>query len=114
MDFLSQVMCDDSMTFGLRMNILDKIVPDFTDDQKLRKLNKIRNYFAHCHLHISVQQDDDSFAVSGSVHPKKFDEYIDFDKLSREFEELYEPVRLGLLKLLAKVRVHGPKADVHY
>jgi len=99
-DFLAQVMCDDSMTFGLRMNILDKISPTYTDSQKLRKLNKIRNYFAHCHLHVSVQQDSESFAVAKSVHPKKFAEFVDFETFASDFDASYETVRLSLLELL--------------
>lgn len=102
MDFLSQVMCDESMNFGLRMNILDKIAPGYVGMQKLRYLNKIRNLFAHCHLHISLQQDNESFAIVKSIHPKKIDEYVDFDKLYDEFAASYESVRLDLLDLLFK------------
>jgi hypothetical protein len=49
-DFFFELLYNQSFNFGLRISILEKIVPniDRIKVEKLRKLNAVRNYFAHC------------------------------------------------------------------
>jgi hypothetical protein len=114
MTFLEEVLCDDAVTFGLRINVLEKIAPKFPCFQELRKLNKIRNSFAHCHRLVLEVDEQAGTGIRRSVHPKKPASDIDFEDLAKHFRSLYEPVAAALMELLFELggRLEPPDRQV--
>jgi hypothetical protein len=81
--FLFEVLNDEYFSFGLKIRILEKVLPDSDRKklQNLRRVNTIRNYFAHCNLFvISVGEDDGSI-----FDPRKPDRGVDLEELFEEF-----------------------------
>jgi hypothetical protein len=81
--FTFEVLNDEQFSFGLKVRILEKILPD-PDSKRLhvlRRLNTIRNYFAHCNLvYLSVGDDE-----ARLFDPRKPDRSLDLDRLYDEF-----------------------------
>ena len=87
-DFFFELLYNQSFNFGLRISILEKIVSDIDSSkiEKLRKLNAIRNYFAHCGPEVLPSKTLDVDRAIGRIpHPSDFKKTIDFDALYREF-----------------------------
>jgi hypothetical protein len=106
-DFVLNVLYDDQCSFGLKRNILKKIVPDLDDKirQKLDRLNRTRNIFAHCTLELvkgSSPQSDASFFPN----PGKPKESIDFKVLRDSFVTDFPAVNKYLLDILEKKGQH--------
>lgn len=142
--FFWQVLQDELFNFGLRVNILEKIFKDVLPSKELnrliddlRRLSKIRNYFAHCntsffeppegmeieespHSEEATAQVDiearlkefEEFeekimksAKGGVPHPKKMNEYLDFNVLYKEFEEKYKTIEERLVQVMDKMGI---------
>jgi hypothetical protein len=87
-DFFFELLYNQSFNFGLRISILEKIVPniDKIKIEKLRKLNAVRNYFAHCGPEIFPTRSTGIDKEKGRVpHPADYQKSIDFDNLYQEF-----------------------------
>jgi hypothetical protein len=96
--FVLQFLYDESCTFGLKVNVLLKVFPSLTAngfDQRLRRLNRIRNYFAHCG---QILGDMDT-GIEGVPDPKKPSAHIDFAALNDEFTLLEREVFATLDRL---------------
>jgi uncharacterized protein YbaP (TraB family) len=100
MEFLQDVLCDDAVNFGLRVNLLEKIEPKFEYMQELRKMNNIRNKFAHCHQMIIEIDDASGQGRRIAVNPKKQNIEINFESLENEFNNLFPKVNESLFQLL--------------
>jgi hypothetical protein len=127
------------------VNILEKILATLSSSRKdfqsviddLRRLSKIRNYFAHCNTsffehpkEIEIDETQHSEEVSAQVdietrlkefeelekkfresakggvpHPKKRNEYLEFEVLYKEFEEKYKPVEEHLIQIMDKMGI---------
>jgi hypothetical protein len=91
-NFFWEVLQDELFNFGLRSNILEKIIQNISPQKKskqliedLRRLSKIRNYFAHCNTAFfersnKIKEDD----VSQS---KKTNAPVEMETLYKEVEE---------------------------
>jgi len=111
--FFWEVLQDELFNFGLRANILEKIfqsmsyfekpkrLKDFISD--LRRLSKIRNYFAHSNT--SYFEGPPEAKKGGVLHPKKAGEFLDFDMLYKEFEGKVQKVSEHLMKIMDKMGV---------
>jgi len=87
-DFFFELLYNQSFNFGLRISILEKIVPKIDRNKldKLRKLNAIRNYFAHCGPEVLPGKTTDIDKEKGRVpYPSNYQKTIDFEALYREF-----------------------------
>lgn len=96
-NFLYQVLYDEYFNFGIKLNILLKIIerPDNKVINKLRRLSKIRNTFAHSGLLITKVASGRQFYLD----TRKLDNEIDFQELFEEFCEFENPVLNYLLKV---------------
>jgi len=86
MAFYEEVLYDEYFSFGLKARILEKILcadgdPQPALIQRLRRLNNIRNIFAHC----GVQRYDSATKRSYTPNPRKLDTALDFGELHSEF-----------------------------
>ena len=142
-NFFWQVLQDELFNFGLRVNILEKILLTISPSKKdfqsliedLRRLSKIRNYFAHCNTSFLEPSEESEIeekqhheeaiaqvdietrlkkfeelekeimksAKGGVPHPKKMNEYLDFNALYKEFEEKYKPIEKRLVQIMDKM-----------
>lgn len=87
-DFFFELLYHQSFNFGLRISILEKVVPkvDKIKLEKLRKLNAIRNYFAHCGPEVFPTRVTGTDKEKSRVpHPSDYQKSIDFDALYQEF-----------------------------
>jgi hypothetical protein len=89
--FYYEVLYDEYFTLGLKLRILEKIVPQAKADKKhidnLRRLSAIRNYFAHSGTQFIHPGKLGMDGMVGEVpDPKKPDKSIDYDSLSQEFQ----------------------------
>ncbi len=104
--FLLEVMYDEYFTTGLKINILKKAFPTEIKgiEEKLRRLMKIRNAFAHNH-NFMIAKGGKLY----TVNPAKFDRNsvkqppeniaFDFPKMHKEFIKLLNEVNPILKKL---------------
>jgi len=81
--FLLEFLCDEYCNFGLKRNVLEKILSDFDSNimEKLRKLSKTRNYFAHCNLQLWQIVEQKEIIID----PHNIDGSINFEDLYKEF-----------------------------
>lgn len=95
-DFLFDVLYDPCFTFGLKINILEKIKPSVKELENelknLRRLNNIRNLFDHCN---SSYHDGERTFIP---HPKNIDNEIDFRLLYNEFCQIEPNINKVLLE----------------
>jgi hypothetical protein len=100
MKFITEVLYDESFTVGLKLNILNKFIkePEYKDlVQNLRRLNRIRNIFAHCGPELISIKDNHQYILDPK-NPDKEDG-IDFEALHQEFLSLAGKTELNLAKL---------------
>jgi hypothetical protein len=99
-NFYLEVLYDEYFSFGLKRRILEKIVKDDIDNQKvqdLNRLNTIRNYFAHYNQEVFEGMD---ITKKGKViDPRNITEEINFEDLHSEFMQKAEGVEEYLFKL---------------
>ena len=99
MAFYHEVLYDEYFSFGLKVRILEKILSAEGSShsrltEKLRRLNSIRNIFAHC----GVQRYDSATKKLYVPNPRKTDEALDFGMLYREFIDALPEIRSFLLE----------------
>ncbi len=108
--FFWEFLSDEYFNFGLRVNILERILLKSALVEKpeqiiedLRRLNKIRNYFAHCNTAYfeGIEEND----RGGIPHPKKTGEYLDFEAIYKEFESKIKIITAILIEIMDKVGV---------
>jgi hypothetical protein len=140
-DFFWEVLQDELFNFGLRSNILEKIFQHIAPEKKfkqliedLRRLSKIRNYFAHCNTAFFKRSEDDiennvsppekskdpinietsykeveeeikKMTKGGIPHPKKTNTFLDFKALYKEFEENAQKAEEQLVALMDKMGI---------
>lgn len=99
--FILEVLYDELFSFGLRRNILEKIVPEFDPGQmrNLRELNRIRNYFAHCGLQMTDLDSDVPFYPNPRKSKKQF---VEWDTLYGDFNRLVPEVLRYLGELMKR------------
>lgn len=93
--FTLEFLCDEYCSFGLKRRVLEKILADFKGQkaQNLNRLGSIRNCFAHCNqIMVDGPDPTNPAAFSGVVDPRKINEFIDFEKLYKEFTEIAGPL----------------------
>jgi hypothetical protein len=105
--FFGEVLQDEYFNFGLRTNILEKILNEspvidkpnpLIDD--LKQLSRLRNYFAHCNTAFFEGFEDTS--KGGIPHPKKTGEYLDFEEIYNKFEEKIKRISEQLIQIMEK------------
>lgn len=108
--FFLEVLQDEYFNSGLRANILEKTLHDISFVEKpkqliedLRRLSKIRNYFAHCNT--AYFEGPPEAKEVGIPHPKKAAEYLDFEALHKEFEDKVQKVSEQLMQIMDKMGV---------
>ena len=108
--FILEVLYDEQFSFGLRRNVLEKVVPDFDRKQmeNLHRINKLRNYFAHCGLTMSGPPFGDSVYPSPRKGGK---EALDWDALYREFTQKAFDVHGYLVDLMHKMDLPFAKEE---
>ena len=104
-NFLFEVLLDEHFSFGFKRRIIEKIVPMSTGlKEKLGKLNKIRNYFAHWGPRVfwgaALPTDVESFIIPDRRHPH---ERLDFEALYEEFKKLEPQVTKHLFQFTKKL-----------
>jgi len=106
-DFFFELLYNQSFNFGLRISILEKIIPEIDRNklEKLRKLNAIRNYFAHCGPEVLPSKTTDIDKEKGRIpHPSDYQKTIDFDALYREFTATEPEISAYLGEIFVKLR----------
>ena len=100
-EFTRKVMEEGSFTFGLQINILEKLNLGYSKDliKKLKRIMEIRNIFAHC---IPIGFDG---KLAGYIRSKKDFEEKELEEWYKEFLEKFmivneelELVFMGLVK----------------
>lgn len=104
MSFFLEVLYDEHFNFSLRRNIFEKILKKLgkyenNKIQNLHKLNKIRNYFAHCNQEIFRLDKGGTVKNSGVPDPRKIENYIDFKEKYKEFIQLEPEMSIYLGKV---------------
>jgi len=96
--FLLQVLQDELFNFGLRVNILEKIFLTISPSREfqpiiedLRRLSKIRNYFAHCNT--SYFEPTEDIEIDEEPHSEECTAQVDIEARLKEFEEFEEKFR---------------------
>ena len=95
--FILQVLQDELFNFGLRVNILEKILATLLSSKKdfqrtiedLRRLSKIRNYFAHCNT--SFFEPPKEIEID-ETQRSEVTAQVDIETRLKEFEELEKKV----------------------
>lgn len=95
--FFWQVLQDELFNFGLRVNILEKILSTNSSSKKdfqsviedLRRLSKIRNYFAHCNTSYFEPQKEMEIETQ---HYAEITSHVDIEIRLNKFEELEKKV----------------------
>jgi hypothetical protein len=103
--FYYEVLYDEYFSFGLKLNILEKIIPAHHRKhiENLRRLGTIRNYFAHRGTQFIHPGTVGKNGTVGMVpDPKKPDRSIDYDNLYEEFLSKQPAEFEYLLNLLAE------------
>ena len=118
--FYHEVLYDEYFSFGLKVRILTKILssegnPAEKQIQLLRRLNNIRNIFAHC----GITRYDAETKTSYIPNPKQPDEGLDFNALHTEFVDALPDLRDYLLAKAAerganiRIKKNGAWEEVH-
>ncbi|MBI3032787.1 hypothetical protein HYY69_04890 [Candidatus Woesearchaeota archaeon] len=100
--FILEVLYQDSFSYGLRRNILKKIVSniDSTFLNNMDRLNAIRNHFAHLNNKFYYGHERPTQNSNGVIpNPKKLDSNIDFENEYLEFLKLEPKVTADLQKM---------------
>jgi hypothetical protein len=102
LDFVSEVLYDESFPFALKRRILLKICPDLQGkvENQLNRLNTIRNFFAH--VGQSVVDGLDPKSPARIPSPRDFTESVNFDVLYREFLAIEGPLTKALFATYEK------------
>jgi len=93
--FMFPVLHSSYFSFALRVDILSKILPNFSEDikGKLNRMGKFRNIFAHISPIYFDNGEKMTFdKVGWFPNPDKLDEKLDFEKTHKEFFELRDKV----------------------
>jgi hypothetical protein len=80
--------------------------------ENLRRLNRIRNLFAHAKVKYTLDAKDSRTPLLAArvVDPRNIGEKLDFDGLYEEFCEKELTVRTYLISLLSRLyRIENPK-----
>jgi len=110
--FVLEVLYDEHCTFALKRNVLNKIIDAIFQDQnerkkadkefqKLYRLNRIRNLFAHCGPDLYVAREGKGLRVTPD--PRNPSEPLEFGKEYEEFKKLQPEVFVWLSELLPKL-----------
>ncbi len=93
-NFYLEVLYDEYFTFNLKLRIFEKIVnTKKLDVNNLRRLNTIRNYFAHCNQRFFKNGDEGKI-----LDPRNTAKEINFQKLYEEFSKKEKEVINNLEK----------------
>lgn len=91
--FVLELLYDVNCTFALKRSVLEKIVPDFSKMEELRRLNNIRNFFAHCNKEFFEGSTPPKPSEKGRIpNPKDVSKDLDFDQLYNEFMSIEKGV----------------------
>ena len=108
--FFWEVLQDEYFNFGLRTNILEKILKELSLIEKpnplindLRRLSKLRNYFAHCNT--AFFDDLEANSRGGIPDPRKTGEYLNFEEIYKEFNEKIKLVSDQLILIMDKLGI---------
>jgi len=106
--FYYEVLYDENFSFGFKLKILAKIVPQDKQNRRhienLRSLNHIRNYFAHRGAQFLPPGELGENGMVGFVpDPKNLDKVIDYDKLYKDFRNKQTIEFQYLDKLIKKI-----------
>lgn len=101
--FYHEVLYDEYFSFGLKVRILEKILrPEGKvakrQTELLRRMNNIRNTFAHCGITRYESKTGESYVPD----PRKPDEALDFNALYTEFSDSVPTLRDYLLEKAAE------------
>lgn len=110
--FSLQVLYDENCSFGMKRNILKKILEliqlernkkkeDGSNFEKLYKLNKVRNLFAHCGPDVFIAIEGQGKRITPS--PQDPSTPIDFGGELQIFMKLFPEVFLWLNELLPEI-----------
>ena len=99
-DFIFDFLYDEYCSFALKRRILLKTCPELSGDieQKLNRINSIRNLFAHVG-HPFIEGPDPN-GPSRVPSPRDFNKSVDFSALHQEFRHLDELVLAALIAVL--------------
>jgi hypothetical protein len=97
-DFIYELLGDEYCSFALKRRLMFKIYPSLSGDieQKLNRLNTIRNYFGH--VGQPIFESDNPAGGSRVPSPRDFSKSLDFPALHSEFVELYKVVQARLIE----------------
>lgn len=90
-DFVLQVLYDELFSFGMKVKIVSKIPGNNPNTDALRKINKIRNRFAHSGITLNEYVDPADHSKGSIIKtpkPDKLDSDIDYSADYKEFMEL--------------------------
>ncbi len=101
--FMLEVLYDEYFNFGLKRRILEKILKKNSKYEnqiieQLRRLNNIRNYFAHCGQEIITLTDKP--LKRKVIHRRNIKEELDFESLHDEFMTKVGSVEKYLVQVL--------------
>ena len=110
--FVLEVLYDELCTFALKRNVLNKIIDAIFQDEKERKkagkefnklykLNRIRNVFAHCGPDLYVAREGKALRVTPD--PRNPSKPLELGKAYEEFKRLQPEVLVWLNKLFPKL-----------
>ncbi len=110
--FALEVLYDENCSFGMKRNVLEKIIDAIFEEadkkkeaqaqfQKLFKLNKIRNLFAHCGPDLFIAQGGKGIRIT--PNPTNPSQPVDFDKAYQEFKNLEPKAFLWLDELHSQI-----------
>jgi len=95
--FLFEVMYDEYFTMGLKRKILEKIVDkESINIEKLNRLIRIRNNFAHCGPEITKFTPQEITFIPDPRNPEK---HINFDAEHQEFVIIAKELKLSLMNI---------------
>ncbi len=100
-EFYFEVLYDEYFSFALKRRILEKIIEkvEKKKNEKLNRMNTIRNYFAYCNQEFFKMKKLPDVGTKGEIiDPRKTNKSIDFNKLYDEFMENYKTVNPYLAK----------------
>jgi hypothetical protein len=106
--FMFEVLYDQYFSFALRRQIFEKILKKTNKYDKkiiddLRRLNTIRNYFAHCGQEFIELSDN--IPKRKIIDPRDIEKELDFESLHTEFMGKVERIEKYLAKLLRDLGV---------
>jgi hypothetical protein len=97
-DFILKVLYDSYFSFGLKIKILENIIViDKKKMSKLKRIDEIRNHFAHRNR--LFYKRDNPLEEGVVVDPKDNNKAINFEKLYEEFTKLSLEIEEYLLSI---------------